>query len=198
MYIIRSYFSDYLFQRNSGRLWGDMKVWVQPLSTYQEISFCQSERYVSLNYQYVLWHGTLHVHDDIYHSNTVTSCFHERRWRCPGGGGMHSHQLPYGGVPLYRVDFERPVSLKYGVISSNFPKIGYDVKVWTASGARDYEIFLITACVFGVRTPSAARDYEIFPKIGYIFGGQAAFGAQDCEISRNRVCFRSPAFPKIG
>ena len=28
----------------------------------------------------------------------------------PGGG--HSHQLPYGGVPLYRVDFERPVSLK--------------------------------------------------------------------------------------
>ena len=29
-----------------------------------------------------------------------------------GGGGGHSHQLPYGGVPLYRVDFERPVSLK--------------------------------------------------------------------------------------
>ena len=28
----------------------------------------------------------------------------------PRGG--HSHQLPYGGVPLYRVDFERPVSLK--------------------------------------------------------------------------------------
>ena len=26
--------------------------------------------------------------------------------------GGHSHQLPYGGVPLYRVDFERPVSLK--------------------------------------------------------------------------------------
>ena len=39
-----------------------------------------------------------------------------------GGGGGHSHQLPYGGVPLYRVDFERPVSLKYGVILSNFPK----------------------------------------------------------------------------
>ena len=29
-----------------------------------------------------------------------------------GGGGGHSHQLPYGGVPLYRVDFEWPVSLK--------------------------------------------------------------------------------------
>ena len=29
-----------------------------------------------------------------------------------GGGGGHSHQLPYGGVPLYRVDFERPVSLR--------------------------------------------------------------------------------------
>ena len=26
--------------------------------------------------------------------------------------GGHSHQLSYGGVPLYRVDFERPVSLK--------------------------------------------------------------------------------------
>ena len=30
----------------------------------------------------------------------------------PRGGGGHSHLLPYGGVPLYRVDFERPVSLK--------------------------------------------------------------------------------------
>ena len=29
-----------------------------------------------------------------------------------GGGGGHSHQLSYGGVPLYRVDFERPISLK--------------------------------------------------------------------------------------
>ena len=29
-----------------------------------------------------------------------------------GPRGGHSHQLPYGGVPLYRVDFERPVSLK--------------------------------------------------------------------------------------
>ena len=27
-------------------------------------------------------------------------------------GGGHSHQLSYGGVPLYRVDFERPISLK--------------------------------------------------------------------------------------
>ena len=26
--------------------------------------------------------------------------------------GAHSNQLPYGGVPLYRVNFERPVSLK--------------------------------------------------------------------------------------
>ena len=32
-----------------------------------------------------------------------------------GGGGRDSHQLPYGGVPLYRVNFERPVSLKWGV-----------------------------------------------------------------------------------
>ena len=39
-----------------------------------------------------------------------------------------------GGVPLYRVDFEWPVSLKQGVISSNFPKIGYDFEVRTASG----------------------------------------------------------------
>ena len=29
-----------------------------------------------------------------------------------GGGGGHSHQLSYGGVPLYRVAFERPISLK--------------------------------------------------------------------------------------
>ena len=43
----------------------------------------------------------------------------------PGGGG-HTHQLPYGGVPLFRVDFEKPVSLKEGVILSNFPKIGCD------------------------------------------------------------------------
>ena len=29
----------------------------------------------------------------------------------PRSGG-HSHQLSYGGMPLYRVDFERPISLK--------------------------------------------------------------------------------------
>ena len=38
-----------------------------------------------------------------------------------GGGGGHSHQLPYGGVPLYRVDFERPVSLKIGCNFVEFP-----------------------------------------------------------------------------
>ena len=30
----------------------------------------------------------------------------------PGGGG-HSHKLPYGGVPLYRVDFERSFFIKF-------------------------------------------------------------------------------------
>ena len=62
-----------------------------------------------------------------------------------------SHQLPYGGVPLYRVDFESQVSLKQGVISSNFPEIWY---------------------YFGIRAASGARDYEIFPKIGYVFGAR--------------------------
>ena len=60
-----------------------------------------------------------------------------------GGGGGHSHQLPYGGVPLYWVDFE-------GVIW-----------VRTASGARNYEIFPKIGYVFGVRTASGARDCEI-------------------------------------
>ena len=36
---------------------------------------------------------------------------HDIQYRNVAPGG-HSHQLPYGGVPLYRVDFERPDSLK--------------------------------------------------------------------------------------
>ena len=92
---------------------------------------------------------------------------------------------------FYRVDFDRPVSLKQGVMSSNFPKIGYDFGVRTTSGARNYEIFPKIGCVFGRRTASSAQDYEIFlkivffcpgrfgcpglwdfPKIGYVFGVQ--------------------------
>ena len=45
----------------------------------------------------------------IYHIYPIHILYTLRWW--PGGGG-HSHQSPYGGVPLYRVDFERPVSLK--------------------------------------------------------------------------------------
>ena len=55
---------------------------------------------------------------------------------------LHSHKLPYGDVPLYSVDFERPVSLKQGVIPSNFPEIVYDFRVRTALGPHDYEISL--------------------------------------------------------
>ena len=90
----------------------------------------------------------------------------------------HSHQLL-----LYRVDFERPVSLKQGVISSNLLKIGYDFGVRTASGAQDYEISPKIGCVFRARTASGTPDYEIFPKTGYVFGVWTALGAWGCEIS---------------
>ena len=77
----------------------------------------------------------------------------------------HSHQLLYGSVPLYKVDFEKPVSLKLGVMPSNFPKIGYYFGVGTTSGAQDYELLPKIGCVFRVRTTLGTRDYEIFPNI---------------------------------
>ena len=86
------------------------------------------------------------------------------------------------------------------MISLNFPKIGYDFGVRTASGARDYEIFPKIVCVFrGVRAASGAQVYEIFPKIGYVFGVRTASGARDCEIFlKDRGRFWSVAFPKCG
>ena len=41
-------------------------------------------------------------------------CFHRKIHFVVGrkSRGGHSHQLSYGGVPLYRVDFERPISLE--------------------------------------------------------------------------------------
>ena len=63
---------------------------------------------------------------ELHNWGTVTICIHKNTCKIIGlekdllpGGGGHSHQLPYGGVPLYRVDFE-------SVILSNFPKIGCD------------------------------------------------------------------------
>ena len=50
----------------------------------------------------------------IWDANYIPAELIRRMWLTVASGarGGHSHQLPYGGVPLYRVDFERPVSLK--------------------------------------------------------------------------------------
>ena len=95
-------------------------------------------------------------------------------WATPVG---HSHQyLPYGGGPLYRVDFERPVSLMW------FQQIYLKWGMILESGP--------------LRVPRIMR-FSLKKRV--CFRRPDRFGCPGLwDFLWNRVCFRSPAFPKIG